>query len=239
MVNDYTAMDRIFLNLVFPFYCVCICVRTAFVAKSACFLFQILSFFQISSFPKYCISAGILKEERKYLLGLVKKIKATGAHHFEKQKTIFYSHNRFEMNSKHMNSKPYKIVPIIMNLYVLPTGCNVLLIQKSILRDAVNDVALHFLAKVGILVVRKISLYNYFAILCTKSNEIFCKMMVFIMQVRDVERDDVEWICKMTGCTPAADIETFKGECLGDADLVRLFFFKQICCTFPCKMYHE
>ena len=35
-------------------------------------------------------------------------------------------------------------------------GCNVLLIQKSILRDAVNDLALHFLAKMKILVVRDI-----------------------------------------------------------------------------------
>ena len=46
-------------------------------------------------------------------------------------------------------------------------GCNVLLIQKSILRDAVNDLALHFLAKMKIMVVR------------------------------DVERDDVEFICRV------------------------------------------
>ena len=32
-------------------------------------------------------------------------------------------------------------------------GINVLLIQKSILRDAYNDLSLHFLAKMGILVV--------------------------------------------------------------------------------------
>ena len=31
------------------------------------------------------------------------------------------------------------------------TGCNVLLVQKSILRDAVNDLSLHFLAKMKIL----------------------------------------------------------------------------------------
>ena len=48
-------------------------------------------------------------------------------------------------------------------------GCNVLLIQKSILRDAVNDLALHFLAKMKIMVVR------------------------------DVERDDVEFICRVCG----------------------------------------
>lgn len=45
----------------------------------------------------------ILKEERKYIAGLIKKIVASGA--------------------------------------------NVLLIQKSILRDATNDLSLHFLAK--------------------------------------------------------------------------------------------
>ena len=31
-------------------------------------------------------------------------------------------------------------------------GCNVLLIQKSILRDAYNDLSLHFLAKLDIMV---------------------------------------------------------------------------------------
>merc|ERR1712167_389456 len=30
------------------------------------------------------------------------------------------------------------------------SGCNVLLVQKSILRDAVNDLSLHFLSKLGI-----------------------------------------------------------------------------------------
>jgi T-complex protein 1 subunit delta len=47
------------------------------------------------------------------------------------------------------------------------TGCNVLLIQKSILRDAVNDLSLHFLAKMKILVVK------------------------------DIERDDIEFISKV------------------------------------------
>ena len=65
----------------------------------------------------------ILKEERKYLLDIVKKIKKA--------------------------------------------KCNVLLIQKSILRDAVNDLSLHFLAKLNILAVK------------------------------DIERDEVEFICKV------------------------------------------
>jgi T-complex protein 1 subunit delta len=45
----------------------------------------------------------ILREERNYILGMLKKIKAS--------------------------------------------GCNALLIQKSILRDAVTDLSLHYLAK--------------------------------------------------------------------------------------------
>ena len=65
----------------------------------------------------------ILKEERQYILNIVKKIKAA--------------------------------------------NCNVLLIQKSILRDAVNELALHFLAKMKIMV---------------------CK---------DIERDEIEFICKV------------------------------------------
>ncbi len=48
------------------------------------------------------------------------------------------------------------------------SGCNVLLIQKSILRDAVSDLSLHFLAKLKILVVK------------------------------DVEREDIEFITKVS-----------------------------------------
>ncbi|KXT09347.1 hypothetical protein AC579_9400 [Pseudocercospora musae] len=88
----------------------------------------------------------ILKEERTYLLNMVKKIKKA--------------------------------------------KCNVLLIQKSILRDAVNDLSLHFLYKLG------------------------------IMCIKDIERDEVEFICKSTGCKPIADIDSFTEDKLGTADLV-------------------
>ena len=50
------------------------------------------------------------------------------------------------------------------------SGCTVLLVQKSILRDAVNDLSLHFLAKMKILVVT------------------------------DIERDDIEFISTTCGC---------------------------------------
>jgi len=88
----------------------------------------------------------ILKEERKYILDMCKKISKS--------------------------------------------GCNVLLIQKSILRDAVNELSLHFLAKMKILVIK------------------------------DVEREDIEFICKTCGCLPVANIDTFHPEKLGRADLV-------------------
>ncbi|KAI4158266.1 MAG: hypothetical protein LQ342_007601 [Letrouitia transgressa] len=68
--------------------------------------------------------------------------------------------------------------------------CNVLLIQKSILRDAVNDLALHFLSKMNILCVK------------------------------DIERDEIEFISKSTGCKPIADIEYFTEDKLGFADLI-------------------
>ncbi|CAH1755968.1 12504_t:CDS:10 [Entrophospora sp. SA101] len=70
------------------------------------------------------------------------------------------------------------------------TNCNVLLIQKSILRDAVNDLSLHFLSKLKILVVK------------------------------DIEREEIEFICKSTGCKPIADIESFSEDKLGYAELV-------------------
>jgi len=70
------------------------------------------------------------------------------------------------------------------------TGCNVLLIQKSILRDSVNDLSLHFLAKMKILVVT------------------------------DIERDEIEFVSRTLGCTPIASIDSFVAEKLGSAKLV-------------------
>lgn len=88
----------------------------------------------------------ILKEERTYLLNMVKKIKKA--------------------------------------------KCNVLFIQKSILRDAVNELSLHFLSKLNILAIK------------------------------DIERDEVEFICKSTGCKPIADIDSFTEDKLGTAELI-------------------
>lgn len=80
----------------------------------------------------------------------------------------------------------------ILNLVktIKKSGCNVLLIQKSILRDAVNDLSLHYLMKLKIMVVK------------------------------DIERDEVDFICKSTGCKPIADIDGFTEDKLGHADLV-------------------
>jgi T-complex protein 1 subunit delta len=80
----------------------------------------------------------------------------------------------------------------ILNLCkaIAKSGCNVLLVQKSILRDSVNDLSLSFLAKLKILVVK------------------------------DVERDDVEFISKTLGTTPIAHIEQFTPDKLGSAELV-------------------
>jgi T-complex protein 1 subunit delta len=70
------------------------------------------------------------------------------------------------------------------------TGCNVLLVQKSILRDAVTDLSLHFLAKLKIMVIK------------------------------DIERDEIDFIAKSTGAKPVADIEQFTEDKLGQAELV-------------------
>lgn len=94
----------------------------------------------------YAAMDRVLKEERTYILNIVKQIKKT--------------------------------------------GCNVLLIQKSILRDAVSDLALHFLDKI--------------------------KCMV----VKDIERDDIEFVCKSIGCRPIASLDHFTAENLVSADLV-------------------
>ncbi|XP_018329979.1 T-complex protein 1 subunit delta [Agrilus planipennis] len=87
----------------------------------------------------------ILKEERAYILNIVKQIKKV--------------------------------------------GCNVLLIQKSILRDAVSDLALHFLDKIKCLVVK------------------------------DIEREDIEFVSKTLGCRPIASLDHFTTENLSNAEL--------------------
>jgi T-complex protein 1 subunit delta len=94
----------------------------------------------------YTAMDRLLKEERKYILELIKKLSAT--------------------------------------------GCNVLLIQKSILRDAVNELALHFLSKKNIMVIK------------------------------DIDRDQIEFISKTTGAQPVAHIDHFTKEKLGSAKLV-------------------
>merc|ERR1712060_1013621 len=73
---------------------------------------------------------------------------------------------------------------------IAKTGCNVLLVQKSILRDATSDLSLDFCAKAKILVVR------------------------------DIERDDIEFISRMLGCEAVASIDTFTPDKLGKCDLV-------------------
>ena len=74
---------------------------------------------------------------------------------------------------------------------IVKAGCNVLLIQKSIMRDAVNDLALHFLAKKNIMVVK------------------------------DIDRDTVDIIARTTGLIPVASVEQFTEEKLGKAALVK------------------
>eukprot|EP01065_Artemidia_motanka_P038113 TRINITY_DN46983_c0_g1_i1.p2 TRINITY_DN46983_c0_g1~~TRINITY_DN46983_c0_g1_i1.p2 ORF type:complete len:539 (+),score=241.36 TRINITY_DN46983_c0_g1_i1:75-1691(+) len=70
-------------------------------------------------------------------------------------------------------------------------GCNVLLIQKSILRDAVSDQSLDFLAKMKIMVIK------------------------------DIERSDIEFITKTIGCTPIAHIDSFRADKFGFAEVVQ------------------
>lgn len=88
----------------------------------------------------------ILREERTYIMGLVKKVKAA--------------------------------------------GCNCLLIQKSILRDATTDLSIHFLNKLKIMVVT------------------------------DIERDEIEFLSKAMDLTPITDASSLTADKLGKADLV-------------------
>jgi T-complex protein 1 subunit delta len=74
---------------------------------------------------------------------------------------------------------------------IAKTGCNVLLVQKSILRDSVTNLSLDFCAKAKILVVR------------------------------DIEREDVDFLSRILGCEPVASIDHFTEDKLGKAELVQ------------------
>ncbi|KAK0181158.1 hypothetical protein PV327_003464 [Microctonus hyperodae] len=93
----------------------------------------------------YSAMDRILKEERAYILNIVKQIKKS--------------------------------------------GCNVLLVQKSILRDAISDLAIHFLDKIKVMVIK------------------------------DVEREDIGFICKTLGCRPIASLDHFTAENLVNAEI--------------------
>ncbi|KAJ2914934.1 hypothetical protein MD484_g5498, partial [Candolleomyces efflorescens] len=81
-------------------------------------------------------------------------------------------------------------VRLIPQKKIKKANCNILLIQQSILRDAVDEIALNFLKRLNILVVK------------------------------DVERDEISFLSKSPGCKPIADIEAFTADKLGYADLV-------------------
>merc|ERR1712059_105526 len=80
----------------------------------------------------YAAMDRVLREERAYILNIVKQIKKA--------------------------------------------GCNVLLIQKSILRDGLSDLAVHFFDKMKIMVVK------------------------------DIEREDVDFVCKTIGCSKCVKV---------------------------------
>jgi len=92
----------------------------------------------------YAAMDRVLREERAYILNIVKQIKKA--------------------------------------------GCNVLLIQKSILRDALSDLAVHFFDKMKIMVIK------------------------------DIEREDVDHVCKTLGCRPIASLDHFTAENLVSVD---------------------
>lgn len=94
----------------------------------------------------YTAMDRLLKEEKRYILDMVKKIIASGA--------------------------------------------NVLLLQKSVLREAVSDLALHFLAKKKIMVIK------------------------------DIDRDQIDFISRTINGTPVAHIDQLTKEKLGTAGLV-------------------
>ncbi|AEA38778.1 t-complex protein 1, delta SU (nucleomorph) [Cryptomonas paramecium] len=94
----------------------------------------------------YSCMDKMIKEEKQYIVGICRKIKAT--------------------------------------------KCNVLLVQKSIIKESICSLALQILAEMQIMVIK------------------------------DIERDDLEFIVNSLNCVPIADIESMKHENFAFADCV-------------------
>jgi len=75
---------------------------------------------------------------------------------------------------------------------VAKTGCNLLLVQKSILREAVSDIALHYLKKLKITVID------------------------------ELEREEMEFVSAATGAVPVATIDEFTADKLGSMAELRV-----------------
>eukprot|EP00483_Globobulimina_turgida_P002264 UN02266 len=90
--------------------------------------------------------------------------------------------NQEEIDRIARDEKKY-ILKIIKK--ILKCKCNVILIQKSILRDAVNILGSHYLAKKGIMVIK------------------------------DIERDEMSFIARSLGCKPVASADHLTEDKLG------------------------
>lgn len=80
------------------------------------------------------------------------------------------------------------------------SGCNVLLVQKSILRESLSPLSLQILSQMKIMVIQ------------------------------DIDRDDIAFISKSLGCTPIIDIEAFAFDKFGKAEIVeeKSFFLEKM-----------
>ena len=92
----------------------------------------------------------VIKEERQYILNIIKQIKKT--------------------------------------------NCNVLLIQKSILRDAISDLAIHYLAKMKILIVKDIEREDvpfiakvYLKVYVYNDNDMLCLFIFRLLVVSQLQ----------------------------------------------------
>lgn len=70
------------------------------------------------------------------------------------------------------------------------SGCSVLLVQKSILREAISPFCFQVLSQMKIMIIQ------------------------------DIEREEVSFISNSLGCVPIVDIESFSSEKFGEADFV-------------------
>ena len=105
--------------------------------------------------PLYVTNSGNTKRMEKAKVALIQFCLSPPKTDMENQ-VVINDYSQMDRVLKEERAYTLNLVKAIKK-----SGANVLLVQKSILRDAVSDLALHYLNKLKILVVKGMTIYDF------------------------------------------------------------------------------